>query len=131
MTKYYATITPPQLFIGTVFHEEREEKDEDGWPVTVEEYWEHGSIDASYAKLKEGIESLNAGIKCLDIQFGDYDLREGILPIRAIICEYDGGDASLLQTLLTDEAYISTGISCYSWDTSPMVAFYFKIQIEE
>jgi hypothetical protein len=122
MNQYHANLSPPQLFVGTTFHNETEEEDAEGYTVTVEEYWEQETLESSYNRLKQGIESL--GIKCLDIQFDEYIPTEGILPIKSITCEYEG-DADLLNTLLKDEAYITTGISCYSWDNLPMVAVYF------
>lgn len=118
--QYNAHLSTSQLFVGTIFHEEITEKDEDGWPMLIDEYWEQEPEQISYDKLKEGIESL--GIKCIDIHFGDYDPYEGTLTIKSIRCEYDG---PLLNALLNDECYIRTGISCNFCNETPIVAIYF------
>lgn len=122
MTEYCAYLSPPQLFVGTTFHEEFWGEEE-----FIDEHWEQEPQQISREKLINGIESL--GIKCIDIQFGDYIPSEGVLEVKSILCECPK-DKELLNTLLTDEVYITTGISCYSDDTvSPMVAFYFKRSI--
>ncbi len=125
MTFYEARLSPNQLFVGTIFHEERVENDEDGYPITVEELWEQEPIEVSYAKLKNGIESL--GLECVDIQFDDYDSRNGVLNIKNIICKYNENNPQLLDSLLNDEAYISTGIACWDFAVNTFcTAIYFK-----
>jgi hypothetical protein len=113
---YSGHISPPQIFVGTTFHEEDLETDED-------EFWEQESVEISIKKIREGIESL--GVKCLSIELGEYIPSEGVVEIVSIICEYDGSDRTLLDKLLTDEVYIRSGIKCYSTSTPAYaVAFY-------
>lgn len=114
-TEYRACLSPPQLFVGTTFHkstydEEKCEEEQEEY----EDYWEQENIDISYQKVKEGVESL--GIKCMHIEFGEYNKHEGTLSIDHIVCEYDPHTCNIpLETLLGDEAYITTGIYGYDF----------------
>ncbi len=120
---YNAALSPPQLFVGTEFHEEIQALDEYGcvdYDNCEEEHWIQEPIEISKTKLIQGIESL--GIKVINIEFGDYDMQNGLLWINSIECEYDG----LVEP--HREYYIETGITCFTPSSTNVcpAAFYFK-----
>jgi len=103
MTFYNAMTSPPQLFVG---RERVKNINEDyGYYDDLdEETWLQEPIEVSYEKLKKAIECLS--IKCLKIEFGEYDPYNGTLNISNIECEYDDSNPEMLQDLKTDEVYM-------------------------
>ena len=114
MSLYTARITPPHLFVGLSKQIINDEFDD------VEEIWNQESIETSYEKLKNGIESL--GIECVHIEFGEFDPTTGTLLVNEILCRC----LNPKKELFDDEVYIETGISCYEPSyNNKCVAFYF------
>ncbi len=122
MQTFIANLSPPQLFVGTIYHEECEPNESNDYTY-IEEFWEQAPIETSAEQLKQTLQ--NAGIECVDIEFGDYEPSTGILPIIQIICKIN--DANLIKKMQTDEAYIQSTLLQWSWQTSNnMIAIYIK-----